>query len=146
MSTGLAVFDTSVAETNEWLRAIESRLRPCERQHAYAALRAVLHVLRDRLPMDAVMGLSAQMPMLMRGLLLEGWRPASGPTNIRDPDEFAGAVAKLLPPAFPREPKAVIETVIGLLCEHVDEGEALKVLQHIPQPLRVFWPADLRGG
>jgi len=68
MSTGLAVFDTSVQETNEWLRAIEQRLRPCERQQAYTALRAVLHVLRDRLPTDAVLGLSAQVPMLMRGL------------------------------------------------------------------------------
>jgi len=146
MSTGLAVFDTSVSETNEWLRAIESRLRPCDRQQAYAALRAVLHVLRDRLPLDAVMGLSAQLPMLMRGLLLEGWRPASGPTNLRNPDEFAAAVTNLLPPAFPREPKAVIEVVVGLLCERVDKGEAQKVFQHMPQPLRVFWPAHFRGG
>jgi uncharacterized protein (DUF2267 family) len=145
MSTGLAVFDTTVQETNEWLRAVEQRLRPCERQQAYAALRAVLHVLRDRLPTDAVLGLSAQVPMLMRGLLLEGWRPASGPSSIRDPQRFMEAVADLLPSAFPREPNAVLEAVLAVLCQRVNEDEARKLIEHMPIPLRGFWPAHLRN-
>jgi uncharacterized protein (DUF2267 family) len=145
MSTGLPVFDTTIQETNEWLTAIESRLRPCNRQQAYAALRAALHVLRDRLPVDAVLGLSAQLPMLMRGLFLEGWRPSAGPTKIRDPEEFTAAVVDLLPPSFPREPSAVIEAVTAVLCEQVNEGEARKLIQHIPTPLRTFWPAYLRA-
>lgn len=145
MSTGLPVFDTTIQETNEWLAAIESRLRPCNRQQAYAALRAALHVLRDRLPTDAVLGLSAQLPLLMRGLFLEGWRPSAGPTNIRDTDQFAAAVGALLPPSFPREPSAALEVVIAVLCERVNEGEARKLIQHIPTPLRSFWPAHMRA-
>jgi uncharacterized protein (DUF2267 family) len=145
MSTGLAVFDTTIQETNEWLKAIENRIKPCDRQQAYAALRAALHVLRDRLPADAVLGLSAQAPMLLRGLLLEGWEPTAGPSNIRDPDEFVAAVAQLLPPAFPREPNAVLEAVLAVLCERVNEDEARKLIQHMPRPLRSFWPAHLRA-
>ena len=145
MSTGLPVFDTTIQETNEWLVAIESRLPPCDRQQAYAALRATLHLLRDRLPTDAVLGLSAQLPMLMRGLFLEGWRPSAGPTRIRDPEEFVAAVGALLPPSFPREPNAVLETVTAILCERVNEGEARKLIQHIPTSLRAFWPAYLRA-
>ena len=71
MTTGLAVFDTTVQETNAWLNQIEARLPPCGKQDAYQALRTVLQVLRDKLPQDAVLGLSAQLPMLMRGLFLE---------------------------------------------------------------------------
>lgn len=146
MSTGLPVFDTTVKETNEWLRAIETRLQPCDRQQAYVALRAALHVIRDRLPTDAVLGLSAQLPMLVRGFFLEGWRPSNGPTAIRDPEEFSNAVAALLPPSFPREPGAVIEVVAAVLSQQVNEDEARKVVQHMPSTLRAFWPGHLRAG
>lgn len=144
MTTGLAVFDTTVQETNEWLQMIEDRLPPCDRQDAYAALRAVLHVLRDRLQQSAVLGVSAQVPMLMRGLLLEGWRPGVGPTKIRDPDEFAQEVAERLPPRFPREPVAVLEAVLDVLSARLDVGEVKKLLEYLPDALHVFWPEWVR--
>jgi uncharacterized protein (DUF2267 family) len=145
MSAGLAVFDTTIQETNEWLRAIETRLPPCDRQQAYAALRATLHVLRDRLPVDAVLGLSAQLPMLMRGLFLEGWRLSAGPARIRDPEEFIAAVGNHLPPGFPREPNAVVEAVLAVFCERVNEEEARMLVRHMPNSLRTLWPAFLRA-
>jgi uncharacterized protein (DUF2267 family) len=133
MTTGLTVFDTTIQETNGWMRDIEERLKPCDRQQAYGALRAVLHVVRDRLPTDAVLGLSAQVPMLLRGLLLEGWRPLSGPTNTRAPEEFVDQVAERLPPAFPREPNAALEAVLATLCSHVNEDEARKLFERCCQ-------------
>lgn len=42
MSTGLAVFDTTVQETNGLLKAVQARVPPCSRQEAYGALRAEL--------------------------------------------------------------------------------------------------------
>jgi hypothetical protein len=51
MSTsGVAVLDRTVQETNVWLRIVAEQLHFEDRQHAYIALRAVLHALRDRLP------------------------------------------------------------------------------------------------
>lgn len=140
MSTGLPVFDTTVQETNAWLKSIEANLRPCDRQQAYSALRAVLHVLRDRLPMEAALALSAQVPMLVRGFMLEGWRPAGGPTKTRDPQEFAAAVAEELPPAFPRQPNEAVAAVFATLGERLDPGEARKLAEHLPQPVRSAWP------
>lgn len=136
MSTGLPVFDTTVQETNLWLKAIESRLPPCNRQEAYAALRAVLHVLRDRLPTEAVLGLSAQLPMLLRGVFLEGWRPAAGPTSIRDPKVFAGEVAEQLAPAFPCLPNDTVDAVFAVLAERLDAGEVSKLAQYLPPRIR----------
>jgi len=136
MSTGLPVFDTTVQETNLWLKAIESRLPSCSRQEAYAALRAVLHVLRDRLPTEAVLGLSAQLPLLLRGVFLEGWRPAAGPTRIRDPDVFAGEVAEHLAPSFPCLPHDTMDAVFAVLAERLDAGEVSKLAQYLPPRLR----------
>jgi uncharacterized protein (DUF2267 family) len=140
MSSGPAVFDTTLQESNEWLKAIEQRLRPCDRQQAYAALRAVLHVLRDRLPMDAVLALSAQLPMLIRGLFLEGWRPQDGAPKFHNLDEMAFAVGDHLPPSFPRESPAAIEAVFEVLADKVDPGETTKLISHLPVSLRAHWP------
>lgn len=142
MSTGLPIFDTTIQESNVWLKAIEARLAPCDRHQAYGALRAVLHVLRDRLPMDAVLGVSAQLPMLLRGLFLEGWRPVTGPTDIHDPQAFATEVAAHLPPRFPRQPNEAAEAVFAVLAERLDQGEVTKLAQFLPSRLRSLFPAQ----
>jgi uncharacterized protein (DUF2267 family) len=142
MSTGLAVFDTTIQQSNEWLKAIEARLQPCDRPQAYGALRAVLHVLRDRLPLDSVLGLSAQLPLLLRGVFLEGWRAADRPTDIRDPAVFARSVQDLLPPDFPREGQGVVKAVFQVMAERLDRGEIDKLIGHLPAPLRPLWQAE----
>ncbi|HRD28068.1 MAG TPA: DUF2267 domain-containing protein [Caulobacter sp.] len=142
MTTGLPVFDTTVQETNRWLARVQAMLPASSRQQAYAATRAVLHVLRDRLPMDAVLGLSAQMPMLMRGLFLEGWRPDAGPTAIRTPEAFRDAVADRLPAGFPRSAEAITPAVFAVLADRIDPGETDKLRRHLPESLRALWPAD----
>jgi uncharacterized protein (DUF2267 family) len=55
MTTGLDVFDTTVQETNLWLKELMERLGTYDRHRAYSTLRAVLHALRDRIgPANAV--------------------------------------------------------------------------------------------
>jgi uncharacterized protein (DUF2267 family) len=142
MSTGLAVFDTTVQETNEWLKAVEARLPPCSRHEAYGALRAVIHVLRDRLPIEAVMGMSAQLPLLLRGVFLEGWRPKERPSAVRDPQGFADLVKPHLPPGFPRQPNEAVEAVFAVLTARLDSGEVRKLAEYLPSPLRAVWRTD----
>ena len=48
--TGLQTLDQSVQTTNVWLNGIMQELHTMDRQEAYQAMRATLHVLRDRLP------------------------------------------------------------------------------------------------
>ncbi|WP_091740698.1 DUF2267 domain-containing protein [Phenylobacterium immobile] len=144
MSTGLEVFDTTVQEANQWLSRLEAELPPCDRRQAYGALRAVLHVLRDRLPLEAVLGLSSQLPLLLRGVFLEGWQ-ALPPTNLRDPKAFAEAVANQLPPHFPREALGAVEAVFSVMANRLDPGEITKIIQHLPAPLRATWPAAYRA-
>lgn len=141
MSTGLPVFDTTVQESNAWLNAIEARLPPCDRQQAYAAFRAVGHVLRDRLPMEAVLGLSAQLPMLLRGVFLEGWRPVEGALDVRSADDFGAEIERRFPPAFPRRGVEAAEAVFRVMVDHLDPGESRKLAERLPRSLRALWPA-----
>ncbi|WGU41270.1 MULTISPECIES: DUF2267 domain-containing protein [unclassified Phenylobacterium] len=135
MTTGLAVFDTTVQETNAWLNQIEAGLPPCGKQDAYQALRTVLHVLRDRLPHEAVLGLSAQLPMLIRGFFLEGWEPES-PLDIHDAADFADEVETRLPEGFPRAGQDVAQAVFAVLRQQLDPGEVSKLARMLPKGLR----------
>ena len=66
-ATGLEVFDKTVQTTNAWLKEI-MEATGLDRRKAYRALAAVLHALRDRLTVDEVAQLGAQLPILVRHL------------------------------------------------------------------------------
>ena len=95
--TGLQTLDHSVQTTNVWLNGIMQELHTMDRQEAWQALRASLHALRDRLPVDEAAHLAAQLPLVIRGVYFEGWRPAGKPDKVRDAQEFLGHVRRELP-------------------------------------------------
>jgi uncharacterized protein (DUF2267 family) len=146
MTSGLPVFDTTLQESNACLKLVEAGLPPCTRQQAYGALRAVLHALRDRLPMEGVLGLSAQLPLLLRGVLFEGWRPQDEASRARSPQAFADQVAEALPPHFPRQPNEAVEAVFAALGVRLDPGQTRKLVEFLPLSMRGAWPFEHRVG
>ena len=68
--TGYAAFNKTVDKTNHILRKIEETYGwPKERRNqSYAALRTVLQALRDRLTVEEIPQLGAQLPMLVKGI------------------------------------------------------------------------------
>ena len=138
--TRVAALDHTIQETNVWLKKLADDHHLGDRPHAYTALRAVLHVLRDRLTPEQAVHLGAQLAILVRGIYYEGWRLAGKPTNERQPAEFAALVAAHLPPQFPRDSLSVTKAVFDLLGKELDPGETTKVLRELPAPLRALWP------
>ena len=80
--TQVAALDHTVQQTNVWLKALGEELHIEDRHVAYNALRAVLHVLRDRLTPEQAVHLGAQLPLLVRGSTMKAgaWR-RNQPTN-----------------------------------------------------------------
>ncbi|HVY85798.1 MAG TPA: DUF2267 domain-containing protein [Caulobacterales bacterium] len=140
MTTGLAVFDTTVQDSNLWLKDVAGQLGGCERQEAYAALRAVLHALRDRLQPQAAVNFAAQLPMLLRGVYFEGWTMPDAPSRTRSVQDFADAIAASLPPRFQYDPLLCARAVFATAARYLSDGEADKVMSQLPQYLRELWP------
>jgi uncharacterized protein (DUF2267 family) len=139
--TQVTALDHSVQQTNIWLKTLGEELHSQDRHDAYRALRAVLHVLRDRLTAEQAVHLGAQLPTLVRGLYYEGWRHSAKPDSERQPADFAALVAAELPPSMGRDALRVTKAVFSLLAKELDPGETAKIIATMPAPLRSLWPA-----
>src|SRR5688500_8251034 len=101
--TGLNVFDKTLQTTNIWLNEIGEETGP-DRQRAFHALRAVLHAVRDRLPVDVSAHLAAQLPLLIRGAYYDGWNPSPSPARNRSRKRFLEQVNQELTDIAPMDP------------------------------------------
>jgi uncharacterized protein (DUF2267 family) len=139
--TGLEVFDTTVHKTNSWLKELMQELhREEDRRKAYLAMRATLHALRDRLTVEEVAQLGAQLPMLIRGFYYEGWDPTGKPLKIRDKEEFLGLVAEEFRTDDTLNPELIARAVFKVLSDRVTAGEIEDVKHVMPAEIRELWP------
>jgi len=138
--TGLTPFDSTLQTTNIWLNDIRERLGWTEDHHrAYHALRAVLHALRDRLPVDQAAALAAQLPMLVRGFYYEGWHPHGKPVKERHKEDFLAHVAEAFRDDPDVDPERVVRAVFRVLSKHVSGGEIESVIRSLPTEIRSLW-------
>lgn len=145
-TTGMTQFDHTIHETNIWLKEIMDQIGP-DRQRAYHALRSTLHTLRDRLPVDEAAHLGAQLPMLVRGIYYEGWRPAHKPDPIRSRDEFLERIAERFQTATgPLNPDDAAKAVFRTLINHVTPGEVEDVIGALPKDMRGLFTAAQAAG
>ena len=138
-ATGLEVFDRTLQETNIWLDEIMEDIGP-DRQRAYHVLRAVLHTLRDRLTVEEATHLSAQLPILVRGIYFEGWRPATAPGRERTREDFLEKVMERMRGVRPTNPEDGARAVLSVLSRHVSEGEIAQVKSMLPRGVAALWP------
>ena len=137
--TGLEVFDTTLQKTSIWLNNILEQTGWTDRHRAYSALRGVLHALRDRLTVAEAVDLGAQLPVLVRGVYYEGWRPAGKPFKYRHREEFFQQVSKGMPDADQSDLEKGIRAVFKILAEQISSGEIQQVKKQLPEVVRELW-------
>ena len=135
------LFDETIQKTQIWLNELRDELEWENPAGVLAALRAALHTLRDRLLPGEAAQLGAQLPLLVRGLYYEGWRPAGEPWKERHREAFLARLKhEMHGYAEKKEPEAVARAVFLVLSRHVSEGEIEEVKQLLPAEIRDLWP------
>lgn len=135
-TTGLAVFDKTLQTTHIWLDEISEAIGP-DRQRSYHALRAVLFTLRDRLSVEEAFHMSAQLPMLVRGIFWDGYRPSGKPERYRSLAEFLEHVESRIGDIDPEE---ATRAVFKVLDRHLAGGELEDVRQSLPAEVQALFP------
>lgn len=138
-SARLQPFETTLQKTDEWMKQVMEELGPDDPQMAYRSLRAVLHALRDQMIPGEVTDISAQMPMLIRGLFLEGWKatPPSGDVDTQE-DFFALVNEELQVPADVG-PEDSTRAIFRMLEKRISCGEINDIKTGLPEPLQALW-------
>ena len=128
-NTGLEIFDTTLHETNHWLKIVMGSLQTDDRRLAFTVLRATLHALRDRIGPANAVHLGAQLPMLLRGAFYE-----------RHVEDFLFHIDGNLPPNLQVDAEAAARASFCAMTECLDGGEVAKVIQLLPSEIRWLWP------
>jgi uncharacterized protein (DUF2267 family) len=133
-------FENSIHTGNSWLKDIAREMGCSDEPHrAYKALRASLHALRDRLTLAEVADLGAQLPMLVRGLYFEGWRPEHHGVAERKKQQFLDHISAELHDDPTIDPEEAARAVFRVLERHVSPGEISDVKRTLPRDIRDLW-------
>jgi uncharacterized protein (DUF2267 family) len=145
-TTGLEAIETTLSKTHMWLHEIMHELGWTDSHHAYLALKGVLHSLRDHLPVEEAVQLGAQLPMLVRGLYYEGWRPAGKPLHERHREDFlmdamSGFGDSMLAKIFAGsacDADQIVHAVFNVLARHTTAAPSVRHV--LPAEIRALWP------
>lgn len=89
--------------------------------------------------MNSAAHLSAQLPMLIRGLFFEGWQPASAPLKERTVDQFLTHITEAFLFDTETDCRSIVRGVFHVLAKHISPGEIQKIQSVLPAGVREFW-------
>jgi uncharacterized protein (DUF2267 family) len=124
----------------DWLVALKERAMLGSTNQSYAMLRAVLHEVRDRLPIDEALRFADALPPLVRGIMLEAWHPeraAAGLAAATRPSLLEAVKVRLEPHQPP--PDSIVEDALAVLAQRTPPNILPILSQHMPPELREAW-------
>ena len=135
-------FDTTVQKSHLWLKELMDLGHFDSEEQAYTALSAVLHSLRDRLTVNEAAQLASELPMLIRGLYYEGYKPSLAPNKERTLQQFLDSIRESLRGNRLIDPRYAAVSVFQLLNEKISAGEINDIKRMLPENIRQLWPAS----
>jgi len=109
-------------------------------------LRAVLHTLRERLPIQESFHFMAQLPFMLKGLYADGWKFQAKPNRqIRDMRSF---VRRVIVEDYPaghhdilsvKDGENAVRAVLSVLKRHISHGESSDIASTLPDELKPLW-------
>lgn len=139
-ATGLDVFDRTLQTTHIWLGEIMEAAHT-DRHVAWHALGTVLRTLRDRIPIELAAHLGSELPLLVRGVYYDQWRPGAPQKTFRTAEQFLEHVAEGLASTRPLDPRKATHVVLAVLSRHLAAGQVEKARHALPDEIRALWPA-----
>ena len=137
---GLEVIDHTAHLTHEWINELASRLDWSSKRSALRLMRVTLQHVRDHLRPNELAQLSAQLPLLIRGMFFEGWVPKYTPIKERTAAAFTGVIGAQMDTAEEYRGADDITCVFDLLNARLSAGEIQDVRASLSEDIRALWP------
>ncbi len=138
--TGVRALERAIDTTNAWINAMCEVVHTDDRQLAWQGLRSTLQVLRDFLTPEEALDFAAQLPLLLRGAYVDGWRPSHTPVTVRTKAALLERVGEHLKvPDYDTE--RVVRAALSVVAAHVSAGEVGDVKSLLREEVRALWPS-----
>ncbi len=144
-------FNKYAAKGNEFLnRLSESLGEEANRDHAARVLRSTLHVIRDHITVEESIQFLAQLPMILKGVYVDGWSTSNMNSKIKTIDDFAAEVigrdGNSAWRDFSNREEVIrdIRKVIETLAAYVSTGELEDVFSVLPKEVQRTFQLWLR--
>lgn len=137
-TTHVPTLEHAIHQTNLWLNDVGAELDGAGHQEAYRALRATLHALRDRLPVNETAKLAAQLPDLLRGVYYEGWHPSRTPARYHTRDELLERIAHEGAFHGHTEASYAAQAALAVLRRRISAGQIADVAAVLPADVAAF--------
>ena len=136
-------FDNYATKGNEIINHLSFEL-DLPKDQAGRVFKAVLHGIRDRICPDENLNLLAQLPVFLKGVYVDGWKP--GKSNRRQPhlrqflDEIRLSTRDGAPSGFANDQlaKTRIQCVFKVLYHYITPGDLSDAVEKLPAPIKEF--------
>ena len=143
----MEVWSSTIRKSDDWLLMLGRDLGTTDLHAMRLALRAVLHTVRDRLPMAEAVEFAAQMPLLLKGVYFDGWDPGAPPVRLRTRQRFLASVEECLRgTSLASDPDGVTRAVFRLLATRISAGEIHDVQGCLPPEIAELWLEEAGPG
>lgn len=133
-----------IADAYLWIDEVSALLKMSKRKDlAWSSLRSVLKALRDRMIPEEVSHLSAQLPVLIRGVYYEGYHYSRKPEKM-NAGEFLNRISQYLGPAPKVEPQKAFKAVLHVLHGHISKGELEDIYATMPTDIKTLWDESMK--
>ena len=136
-------FEKYAAKGNEFVNKLGGHLGDVgNRDRAGRVLRCVLRALRNRITMEESLQLLSQLPMAIKAVYVEGWKPHQKFTRIKTIEDFSEEVMKEDGLSVWRDFSSVEDTMIAIeavtktLADYVTAGELHDVIGLMPKEIK----------
>lgn len=139
----LDMIEKTVQLTHLWVNDVARELNTDNKRRAFQGLRAMLHVLRDRIPLGEAANLGSQLPLLLAGFYYEGWKPESTPTKSRTKAAFIAELQHHLHNYAlddgSLDPEQLARGVFKVISARIAAGEVEDVRGILPDEVKELW-------
>lgn len=143
-------FEEYAPEANKFVKEVAAELQNVEdTNQAYRIMRSVLHTVREVLSPEESLHLIAQLPLLIKGVYVDGWHvPAK--KKLRSMNEFLARLREQNVPSAGRDfgnddlAKHQVKVVLNVLKRHVTTGEIQHMMDQFPMELAGLWLTEER--
>lgn len=139
MRTGVEVLDRSLAETQQWVSAVDARLGARNPRLAMSALEHTLQALREQLAAGQAARFADQLPLPLKGVFFEGWRPGAM-QRAADREAFLARVDRSRFHRIGVSAERAVIAVLGVIAKHLPAADRAELMAALPADLDTRWP------